>query len=187
MAERGAAKRYAQAVFELALERDKADSSLDAWIRDLKAVSQAASDPGFKVFLEHAKIPLTRKVKAIKEVLPDISPTARNLVAVVVSKGLTERLPRIEQEFVQLVDKHRGIERVSVTSAIPLDDQEKQRISKFVEELTGKKVVLDAQVDASILGGLLIKVGDRVMDGSVRSKLDNLRGELERAPVGSRV
>jgi F-type H+-transporting ATPase subunit delta len=186
MAERGAAKRYAQAVFELALEGDKADSSLDAWTRDLKAISVAVSDPSFKVFLEHAKIPLSRKVKAIKEVLPGVNPKARNLVAVVVSKGLVERVPRIEQEFVRLVDKHRGIERVSVTSAIPLNDQEKQRISKFVEEFTGKKVALDTQVDASILGGLLIKVGDRVMDGSVKSKLEGLRSELERAPVGSR-
>ncbi|MBM3926310.1 MAG: ATP synthase F1 subunit delta [SAR202 cluster bacterium] len=186
MAEKGGAKRYAQAVFELALEGDNANASLDGWVRDLRAVGQAVSDPSFKTFLEHAKIPLSRKTKALREVLPNINPKARNLVAVVVSKGLVERLPRIEQEFVQLVDKHRGIERVSVTSAVPLNDQEKQRIGKFVEELTGKRVVLDTRVDASILGGLLIKVGDRVMDGSVKSKLEGLRSELERAPVGSR-
>ena len=77
------------------------------------------------------------------------------------------------------------MERVSVYSAIALDDPEKERIVRFVQEMTDSKVVLDAQVDPSIIGGLVIRIGDKLLDGSTKSKLEKLKEELETASIQS--
>ena len=187
MAVRGWTKRYAQAIFEIATAQDPAnvEASLDTWAQELRLMSEALENEDFKVFLLHAKIPLERKVKAIREVLPGLSPLARNLLSLMVSRGVVDSLPRVQGEYLSLVDRHRGLERVKIYSAVPLEDQERERISRFVQEMTGRQVVLEAEVDPSVLGGLVIRVGDRLLDGSAKSKLKSLQQELETVPVGA--
>ena len=185
MAARGWAKRYAQAIFEIAMLQDpaNAEASLDTWVQELRSMSEALENEDFRVFLQHAKVPLERKVKAIREVLPGLSSLARNLLSLMVSRGLVDSLVRVREEYLGLVDRHRGLERVKVYSAVPLVDQEKERISRFVHEMIGRQVVLEAEVDPSVLGGLVIRVGDRLLDGSAKSKLESLQQELETVPM----
>lgn len=182
---RGRAKRYAQAIYEIATSRDEAqvDTALDTWAQELRSIGEALESREFRNFLQHAKIPLERKVKTIGEVLPGVSSLARNLLALMVSRGLVDYLERVEQEYLYLVDRHRGVERVNVYSAIPLEDPEKERITRFVQEMTDGTVMLDTEVDPSIIGGLVIRIGDKLLDGSTKSKLESLREDLVTAPI----
>jgi F-type H+-transporting ATPase subunit delta len=167
-------KRYAQAVFELAQE----GGHLDVWSADLEAVDGAVGDDGFKAFLKHADVPAEVKFKAIGEVLPEVHPLIRNLVDLLVANGLVDLVHEVRETYGVLLDEHLGRQRVQVISAISLDPQELEQITQFVSNLTGKEVVVSTQVDESILGGVVIQIGDQLLDGSTRSRLDALRGRL---------
>ena len=185
MAARNWAKRYAQAIYEIATAQDPTlvETALDDWARELRLIGEALDNREFRVFLQHAKVPLARKVEAVREVFSEVSPLARNLLSLIVSRGLVDQVKQVEEEYRHLVDRHRGMERVSVYSAIALEDPEKERIVRFVQEMTDSKAVLDAQVDPSIIGGLVIRIGDKLLDGSTKSKLENLKEELETASI----
>ena len=183
MPRRGSAKRYAQATFDLASQRGK----LDQWTKDLRLVNEVLQNLELKAFLEHAKVPLSRKVQTMKEVLQGVDPLVQNLLACLVSRGLVELVPEVENVYGRLLDELRGREQAEVYSAVPLADSERDRILGFLADLTKKQVRLDTQVDPSILGGLVIKVGDKLIDGSTRTRLEELgkRLQLESAKVGT--
>ena len=134
--------------------------------------------------MEHAKVPLDTKVKAIREVLPGTDPLVQNLLSLLVSRGLVEMALQVQQEYQRLMDEHRGREHVAVYSAVSLDSQEEERIASFLTDLIRKEVVLDTQVDPSILGGLVLQVGDKLVDGSTRSRLQGLRKQLQSNRIG---
>ena len=167
-------KRYAQAIFELAREQDQ----LDQWAGDLQLVDQALQDEDFKAFLKHAEVPTADKVRAISTVLGTVDPRVQNLVHILVTGGLVDLLPQWHEAYEALLDEHRGRQRVEVTSAIPLEDQELERITNVLSGLIQKAVVATTVVDESILGGVVIRMGDRLLDGSARSRLNELRLSL---------
>ena len=180
------AKRYAQAIYEMAtsVEPRDVEKTLDAWAGDLRRISAALADEEFRVFLKHANVPFDRKVEAIRGVLiRRVKPMARNLLGVMVSQGLSDMAADVESEFQALLDVRRGVERVTVYSAIRLRSRERKRIARYVEKMTNKKVALETHVDPAIIGGLVLRIGDKLLDGSTRTKLESLRQELEEAPV----
>ena len=174
MATRVSGKRYAQAIFELAVEHDQADQ----WAEDLGFASQVLQDGEFSAFLKHAEVSAGDKTKAIDAVLPEIHPLVRNLVALLVTRGSVDVAGDVHRAYLRLLDDYRGRQQVEVTSAVPLDSQELENIQKFVSDLVRKEVVITARVDESILGGVIIQVGDQLLDGSTRSRLEALRGQL---------
>ena len=176
MAKRASAKRYAQATFDIALQRGQ----LDQWASDLGLVVEALQNAEFSAFLEHAKVPLAQKVQTIGEAFQGVDPMVLNLLSLLVSRGLAELVPEVEEGYRELLDQHKGREKVDVSSAVPLEDSEREQIIQFLTRLINKEVVLDSQVDPSILGGLVIKVGDRLIDGSTRTRLEGLGKELQR-------
>ena len=89
----------------------------------------------------------------------------------------------VESEFQGLLDVRRGVERVTVYSAIPLRKRERSRISRYVQVMTNKKVVLEDHVTRPFLAGWSLRIGDKLLDGSTRTKLEGLREELESAPM----
>ena len=174
MAKRVSGKRYAQAIFQLAVEQDQ----VDQWAGDLAAVSQVLLDEEFSSFLAHAQVPLSEKIRGIETVFADTNPLVKNLVALLISRGSAALIQDVHLSYSQLVDDYRGRQRVEVTSAVPLDAAEVERISRFVEELTQKQVVVSTEVDESILGGIIIQVGDQLLDGSLRSRLEGMRRQI---------
>ena len=176
MAKRASAKRYAQATFDIALQRGQ----LDQWASDLGLVVEALHNAEFSAFLEHAKVPLAQKVQTIGEAFQGVDPMVLNLLSLLVSRGLAELVPEVEEGYRELLDQHKGREKVDVSSAVPLEDSEREQIIQFLTRLINKEVVLDSQVDPSILGGLVIKVGDRLIDGSTRTRLEGLGKQLQR-------
>ena len=176
MARRVYAKRYSRAVFEIALEKNE----LDKWQSYLRKIASVNEDFPFVALLQNPKLSFDIKVKLLAERLGDIEPLALNLVHLLVAKGKLNLAGDIADEYQRLLDKHRGIEHAEVTAAIPLGDEDRQTLAERLSAIVGKKVVLESEVDVSIVGGIVVRVGGKLLDGSTHSKLLALKKELER-------
>ena len=176
MARRGYAKRYSQAVFEIALERKE----LDIWLADLRKVASLGEDATLVAWFESPKFHFDVKAKLLSEQLSDINPLALNLACLLVARGRLSMAGDIADEYQRLLDSYRGIEQAEVTTAVPLDDEDKVRLAERLSAVVDKKVVLKPKVDSSLLGGIVARIGDKLLDGSTSSRLLALKRELER-------
>ena len=169
------ARRYAQAVFQIALENDE----LDRWRDDLSLLANAQANPEFAEFLDAPQVTVSQKSDLINSTLSDsVGPLVLNLTALLASRGTAYLLPNIAEQFNQMLDAHRGIERAEVISAVPLDDEQTQKVAQMLQDIVGKDVRLTTRVEPQILGGILARVGDKVIDGSTRAKLQEMRRQL---------
>jgi len=167
-------KRYAQAAFKLALEKGE----LDSWQASLRKIAGVTTDENLVALLENPKLSFEMKKAILAEFLGEIDPLALNLAYLLVHKHKLGIASDISRQYDRLLDTYRGIEHVEVITALPLDDEDRKRISNRFEAITGRKVVIDAQVDPSIVGGIKAKIGDTLIDGSVKGKLGALRKRL---------
>ena len=177
MARRVYAKRYAQAVFEIALERNE----LDRWQSDLRKIAGLSEDAAFIAFLGSPRFHFDDKARLLSERLSDIDPEALNLVYLLVARGRLSMVGDIADGFERLLDSYRGIEQAEITTAIPLDDEDKLRLGEHLGAIVGRKVVLKSEVDSGLIGGIVAKIGGKLLDGSTRSKLAALKRELVKA------
>ena len=169
------ARRYAQAAFHIAVEQDE----IESWLEDLTLLARALDNDEFAAFLDAPQVSISHKVEIIRDTLGDsVGPLALNLTSLLASRSVAHAMPRIVDEFQALVDAHRGIERAEVVSAVPLNDGQTRRIEELLQDITGKEVRLTSRVEPQVLGGLVARVGDRVIDGSTRTKLQVMRREL---------
>lgn len=168
------ARRYAEALFQLA-ERD---GKIEPWLRQLQATAVALGDERLVRALEDPAVPLERREAAISAATKGAPAQVRNLLLLLVRRGRLELVPRIAAEYKRLFDRREGLTPATVTSAAPLDRGEVDAITERLRKLTGGKVELDLQVDRSLLGGLVIRLGDQLLDGSVRSRLERLRSRV---------
>ncbi len=170
-----AARRYAEAAFELALERD----DLDRWAGDLRALAGVLAEPGAVAFFDSARVPDAQKERVLEQVLEGIGPLAWNLARLLVSRGRLGLGPQIALAFQELLDGHRGVAQAQVTTAVPLTASQADAVAARLGELTGKQVVVEAHEDPQIIGGLVARIGDQLIDGSTRARLESLKRELE--------
>ncbi len=172
------AKRYAQAIFEIAQTK----GALDKWLDDLQIVAGALADPDLGALLDNRKMPLEDKRFLLTQALEGVSPEALNLAVLLLAKGRLKVLPgAIAAEYRNKLDAHRGIERVEVVTAVPLDPQYLQRISSELATVVKKQIRLAHRVDPALVGGMVIKIGDRLVDGSVKTRLESLHRSLVEA------
>ena len=174
MAQQLSGQRYAQAIFDLARENNE----VEQWGQDLEVVSEAFQDSDFAALMKHADMSAADKRAATGSVLAGVNAMVRNLVDLLVSKGSVDSIADVYTSYTELLDQHLGRQRVEVTTAIALDEAEANRITSFVSELVRREVVLTTKVDESILGGLVIQIGDRLLDGSTKARLDGLKNRL---------
>ena len=167
-------KRYAQAVFQIAEEQ----GNVDQWLNDLEKILAIIENGEFRQYLEMPRISLDKKVLAIKESLVTVNPLARNLVALLISRDTLALYPLIVIQYRNLVDNHYGRKRAVVTTAITLDDDLQSKIRTQLSELLGTDVVLSTHTEPKVLGGMTIRVGDKLIDGSIRGKFSELRNDL---------
>ena len=170
------ARRYSQAVFEIALERKE----LDRWQSDLGKIASLGEDATFIAFLESPRFHFDDKARLLSERLGDINPLALNLVYLLVARGRLSMVGDIADGYQQLLDSYRGIERAEITTVIPLDDEDKLRLEEHLGAIVGKKVVLKPEIDSSLIGGIIARIGGKLLDGSTRSQLMALKKELQR-------
>ena len=176
MARRVYAKRYAQAVFSIAMERKE----LDRWQSDLRKIVSLVEDATIVAVLESPKFHFDDKAKLVSARLGDINPLALNLVYQLVTRGRLGIVSDITDEYQRLIDSYRGVEQAEVISAVSLDDEDKLRLGERLGAILGKTVELKPKVDASLIGGIIARIGDKLIDGSTRSKLETLKRELKR-------
>jgi F-type H+-transporting ATPase subunit delta len=173
-----ASRRYARAAFEVAL----AHAAVDRWERDLQRVSTLLRDARVQAFLNNPKVSRATKRQAIQDALAgQLDPLVLRFVLLLIDKDRIRALPAILDQFQQLVLEHKGIVRARVTTAVPLDPSEQQLVARRLEELTGRQVELETTVDPAIMGGLIVRIGDKVIDASTRSRLLALRAALQGA------
>jgi len=170
-------RRYAQAVFEIALETKE----LDSWQSDLRRIASLAEDDALIAFLESPKIQFDDKARLLSEQLKGINPLALNLVYLLAARGRLHSIGDIADDYQRLLDNYRGIETAEVVTAIPLDAEDKQRLAEHLGAIVGKKVALKTEVESRLIGGVIARIGGKLLDGSTRSKLEALRRELVRA------
>lgn len=168
------ARRYAQAILQLALERNE----LDRWLLDLRALNDALANQELHTYLTATKIPLAERLNILSAHLAETGPLARNLAGLLVERGRLELVPAMLEEYEHLYNAQRGIAEVQVRTAIPLDQPEVSRLRERLVALTGKQVLLHTMVDPELMGGVVARVGDKVLDGSLRSKLEAMRRSL---------
>ncbi len=174
MARRIYARRYSQAVFNIALERKE----LDSWQSELEKIASLGEDAAFLALLENPKVRFEDKAKLLSERLGAISPLALNLAYLLVTRGRLSMAGDIAEEYQRLLNSYRGIEQAEVITAVPLDAKDRQKLEEQLGAVVGKKVVLETKVDPSLIGGIVARIGGRLLDGSTRSKLMALRNEL---------
>jgi F-type H+-transporting ATPase subunit delta len=174
VARRVYARRYARAVFEIALEKKE----LDKWRSDLKQMAALGDDAAFMAVIENPKVGFDKKEKLLAKVLSGVTPLARNLVYLLVSRGRFSMIGEIAAEYHRLLDGYRGIEHAEVVTAVPLDAKEKKKLEEHLGKVVGKKVVLESSVDPNLVGGMIARVDGKLLDGSTHSQLLALKKEL---------
>ncbi len=176
MANVAAARRYAQAAFEIARDRGE----IGRWREELRDVATVLAESQLAPLLADPKVPLDQKFRALERVL-DVSPLVMNLAKLLVQKGRSQEARAVAEAFTRLADAYEGIAHAEVTTAVELTPERLNVIEQQLGQQFGKKVVATNRVDPTIIGGAVIRVGDRLIDGSVRTRLRLLRRELEGA------
>ena len=178
MARLPTAKRYAQAAFAIAREEGR----IEAWLEDLRRAQEAMGDESLRSYLDLANIGLERKLELLRKVLDGIHPLTFNLIGLLASRSGLGVLPGIVAEYERLLDLHVGRERAEVVTAVPLSRQQQDRLARQLGQLLGKVVTLASRVDDAVIGGIVTRVGDRIIDTSTRGKLAALRRSLVLLP-----
>ncbi|HEY0068802.1 MAG TPA: ATP synthase F1 subunit delta [Chloroflexia bacterium] len=178
MAQRGgAARRYAQALLDLARQ----DNSLDRWLSDLKAINAVFGTDRAVEALEDPKLTYEAQQEILQRVLPKevTNPLARNFLLLLVRRQRLSLLPRIVEVFQEMYNKERGIVVADVTTAVPLDEEHQKRVAEQLSGIVGGKTVqLRLHTDPTILGGMVARIGDELLDASVATRLATLAQRL---------
>jgi len=170
-------KTYAQALFELAVEENKTSSLLEETVGLLEVIRTNAA---FGKFMNHPKIPKEDKLAVVKNVFENrISKELVGFLITIVEKDRYTEIENILCEFIAAVKEYNNIGTAYVTTAIALENNEKQDIeSRLLATTKYKTIECIYDVDKDLIGGMVIKMGDRVVDSSIRTKLDKLQREL---------
>ncbi|MEX2465896.1 MAG: ATP synthase F1 subunit delta [Gemmatimonadota bacterium] len=179
------ARKYAEALFELGLR----DERIEAYGTALRSVADLLeSEPRFRLFLDTPRIEDSARKVLVREVFGATLPRhVLNFVLVAIDKRRQRLLRSIADEYDLLVDTHLGREHVEVTVARPLDEATSEMVAQRLSKVIGKKAIPHIRVKPDILGGLVVRTGDTIYDGSVRRRLEGMRGRMLKAelPTGA--
>ena len=170
-------KTYAQALFELAVEEGKTTDFLEEAVALLEVLRSNAE---FGQFMNHPKIQKEDKLEVVKNVFREkLSREMLGFLVTIVEKDRYSEIEAILGEVISSIKEYNNIGTAYVTTAIAINEQEKQDIeSRLLAPTRYKTIECIYDVDKSLIGGMVIKMGDRVVDSSIRTKLDKLQREL---------
>ena len=169
-----AAEVYGEALFDLAVEQN----SGDAWAEQIKTAELAfAENPEFLELLTHPKITKEEKLSVVEKVFGGrFDDAVTGLLTVIVEKGRCSEIPAVFADFLDKVREYRKIGVASVVSATELSEAQKKRIeAKLLSQTKYESFEMWYTVDASLIGGMVIRIGDRVVDSSIKTKLEELK------------
>ena len=169
---------YARSLFEAAQEHDKLDAVRD----QLGEIADAiAEDRDLQVFFFSPSLSSEVKKEGLEKAITGADELVQNFLELLVENQRMTSIFKIRREYDALWDQENQLLPVRITSAVDLDSQTVKQIGDRIAEQTGRKVELSADVDPDVLGGLVVRVGNTVLDASVRRRLENLRREVARA------
>ena len=170
-----AARRYAEAAFEVALR----DDELDGWRDDLATAADMLGRSDVEPVIDSPAIPSAQRLAVVAKLLEGrIRPGALRLVSLLVERGRARDLHRVSEQYQRQLNAHRGVVVATVTSAAPLTDDESAAVRAQVEAMAGSTVELRTAIDPALLGGVTVQIGDRLVDASIRGRLERLRDQL---------
>jgi F-type H+-transporting ATPase subunit delta len=163
---------YSQAIFEYALETDR----LEQIQKEFDFFAQVLIDhPDYFEIIKTPTVNFEEKKAIITEAFKDsISEELLNFLKIVLDKRRGSELLKIKHDFDRRVDEHNNVLKASVESVIPLTDEQLGALSQNLEKITGKHVVLASSINPALVGGLVVKMGDQIIDGSVKFKLESM-------------
>jgi F-type H+-transporting ATPase subunit delta len=175
------AKNYAETLFELASRNEALQEYGDA----IETVAQLLDeDPRFREFMETPRIADDDRKEVVRKAFGSALPKhVVNFVLVTIDKRRQRLLRSISGQYHALLDAHLGREHVQVTVARPIDDATRQVITEKLSAILGKKAIPHVRVDPSVIGGLVVRTGDTIYDGSVRRRLEGMRRRLLQAAL----
>ncbi len=179
MLNQAVARRYARALFDLAQEKgliDQVDQELETVVSAIEHNRHFRAVVNDVLIAPEVKRDLIEKLFAGK-----VSPLVMNFLLLVVRKRRESYLPAMYRAYLDLANEARGIVEVEVRSAVPLPEETTERLQGKLESRLGKRVKFQTQVAPELLGGLVVRVGDVLMDGSVRTRLQRMRERLVRS------
>jgi F-type H+-transporting ATPase subunit delta len=171
------ARRYAQAIFEIGLE----EGAVDQVVLEVSAFARAfESSVELRNVINDPMIALDAKRSIVKDLgaALNASTSTRNAMSLLVDRRRFRAVPAIASALRELADKRRGVVRAQVLTARPLSDEYTSRLRERLEQVTGKRIVIEQKVDDSLMAGVIARVGDTVFDGSLRSRLSELKSKL---------
>jgi F-type H+-transporting ATPase subunit delta len=168
------ARPYAEAAFALA---DKA-GALDAWSKSLARLAMVAADAAARAAVSNPKLSDEQRYALFASVAGDLSAEAQGFLRLLVANNRLDALPKVSAQFDELKNQREGVVDADIVSALPLDASQLSGLVADLERRFKRKVNPISRVDASLIGGLRVSVGDEVIDGSVRGKLAAMRTGL---------
>jgi F-type H+-transporting ATPase subunit delta len=167
------ARPYAEALFE------SAGANASSLVEPLHAVAAVAANAELRQFADHPKAVPAQVVEVIAGVVGgSLAPALKNLLALIVENGRLNALPEIAAQFRALVNATSGVSDARITSAFPIGDAQLADVVASLERRFGRKLKASVAVDASLIGGIRVEVGDEVLDTSVQARLDQMRVAL---------
>jgi ATP synthase F1 delta subunit len=169
---------YARSLFEVAREQDK----LDVVREQLGEFADAMHDSReLQVFFFSPYFSTKEKSEGLDRIVSDADPVVQNFFKLLIDNHRMPVIFRVRRAYEELWDEENKLLPVDITSAVELDKGIVRRIGDTITEQTGRKVELSAHVEPDILGGIVVRVGNSVLDASIRNRLDNLRKQVARA------
>jgi len=181
--EAGITRRYVRALHGVAMETGV--TLAKAVLTDLHwFAALLAEDPHLKTFLADPRVPATQKKATLEKALPgDLKDLTRDFLLWMVERGRASLVRFAAAEYEALLREEQGVAIAEVTSAARLDPDDHAALSERLEAVTGKQIKMVTQVDSALLGGLKVRIGSLLFDGSLRRQLEDLRKGLRVAPL----
>ncbi|MCL6639524.1 MAG: F0F1 ATP synthase subunit delta [Firmicutes bacterium] len=171
------ASRYAEALYDIAARENMVDR-IEQELKALEAILNENED--LKKVLFHPQITAADKKEFLQKLFTGkISEVTANFLALLVDRRREVFFGDIAAEFVKKANAQRNIVAAQVTSAVAMNDKEKAELDKILARLTGKKVQTSFDVDPSLIGGVVVRIGDKIIDGSIRTRLSALKERLK--------
>jgi F-type H+-transporting ATPase subunit delta len=171
------ARRYAKALLELGIEQ----GNLDKLVEEVAALADAwTTSADLRNAIENPLVGHEAKKAVMGEVLSraGAGQSTRGLVQLLIDRNRARTLPHVARSLRESADAQKGLLRAEVTTAAPLPDAYYGRLQATLEKMTGKRVVVERRTDPQLIGGVVTRIGDRVIDGSLRTRLQSLRDAL---------
>ncbi len=176
------AEKYARAIFELATE----EGLVDTIGRDLRMVSDTIGEQkDLSVFFRHPLVQRTAKKEVVEKIFgKEIHALAARFLQYLIDKRRETILDEIADVYIKLTYEVKNITEAEVVSAMPLTAEQEKKLAEALARRTGKTILLKKRIDKSLLGGMGVRIGDQLLDGSVKRQLSELKSALLRAELG---